>query len=414
MDAFLNRQLTSDLEQYTNSREELVTVKNLLMERFESDHIHFSLRNYLNMIDSLLEECDQAIEAFLEDDLEVYSAKQKEAFMLVGFIQDQTLTLLNDDLSMFQTYYDALNKRNNDMQYTLLFMSIAIFSLGLLISYFFSHSMTKPIYELTRTAREVAIGKLDGPKLTESNDEIGFLSQSFNKMRTDLSYFVKQIKEKSEQDKLLKEMELKSLQSQINPHFLFNTLNTISKCALLEGSDKVYKLINSISKLLRYNLGVMDKPVTLLEEINVVKEYFYIQKTRFEERVDFKVDVDDDCLLMKIPILTLQPLVENAFIHGIEPYEQRGLIEIEGYKEGEFIVLKIKDNGIGMDEQTSKSLLDQSNDRFSKSNGHSTGLGVKNVIRRLELFYQSDDLINLQSEVGKGTIIELRLPLQVK
>lgn len=158
----------------------------------------------------------------------------------------------------------------------------------------------------------------------------------------------------------------------------------------------------------------MDKPVTLLEEINVVKEYFYIQKTRFEERVDFKVDVDDDCLLMKIPILTLQPLVENAFIHGIEPYEQRGLIEIEGYKEGEFIVLKIKDNGIGMDEQTSKSLLDQSNDRFSKSNGHSTGLGVKNVIRRLELFYQSDDLINLQSEVGKGTIIELRLPLQVK
>jgi sensor histidine kinase YesM len=414
MNAFLNRQLTSDLEQYNSSREDLVAAKEQLTEKFKNEDNYISTRNFIYMIDSLLEESDLAIDAFLDDDLEVYSAKQKEAFMLVGFIQDQTLTLLNDDLSMFQTYYDALNKRNNDMQYTLLFMSFAIFTLGLLIAYLFSHSITKPIYQLTRTAREVAIGKLDGAKLLESNDEIGILSHSFNKMRTDLAYFVKQIKEKSEQDKLLKEMELKSLQNQINPHFLFNTLNTISKCALLEGSDKVYRLINAISKLLRYNLGVMDKPVTLLDEINVVKEYFYIQKTRFEDRVDFIVNVTDECYLTQIPILTLQPIVENAFIHGIEPYEQKGTIEIEGYSEGEYIVLKIKDNGIGMDEHTSKSLLDQTNERFSKSNGHSTGLGVKNVIRRLELFYQANNLISIKSAVEQGTVIELKLPKKDK
>ncbi|KHF41587.1 hypothetical protein LQ50_02445 [Halalkalibacter okhensis] len=410
MDAFLNKKMKSDQELYEHHRQELLDAKQLLKLNFLNENNYIDTRNYQNMIESLVEESDIAVQAFLEDDIEVYSAKQKEAFMVVGFIQDQTLALLNNDLSMFNTYYDAINKRNDFLTLTVLFMSIATFSFGIFIAYLFSNSITSPIHQLTRTAREVANGKLDGPKLPESNDEIGFLSKTFNQMRTDLMYFVKQIKNKSEQDKLLKEMELKSLQSQINPHFLFNTLNTISKSALIEGSEHVFRLINSLAKLLRYNLGVMEKPVTLLDELSVVQEYFYIQKTRFDDRFDFSVNVSEECHTLKMPILTLQPLVENAFIHGLEPYEQKGLIEIEGYSEGDHIVLKIRDNGVGMEQETSKRLLDKLSERSYKSSGHSTGLGVKNVLRRLELFYQGNETVVIDSEVGRGTTIELTLP----
>lgn len=412
MDAFLNKQLESDYDKYVSSREELLETKALLHEQFQNENNFIRTRNYQNLIDSFIEESDSAVKAFLEDDLQVYSLKQKEAFMLIGFIQDQTLQLLNNDLSLFNTYYDAINKRNEYMQFTIIFMSIATISLGLLIAYYFSHSMTKPINQLIRTAREVAIGKLDGPKLQETNDEIGFLSKTFNSMRTELVYYVQQIKEKSEQEKLLKEMELKSLQSQINPHFLFNTLNTISKSALIEGSEQVYKLIHSLSKLLRYNLGVIEKPVTLLEEINVVEQYFYIQKTRFEDRIDFIVNVSDECLSLEIPILTLQPLVENAFIHGIEPYEQKGVIEIEGYSEENFIILKIKDNGIGMDKKSIEKITDTSTNYQSmpSSKGHSTGIGVRNVLKRLELFYHGREKVVIESEEGVGTTFVLMLP----
>lgn len=409
METFLIRQLPTDLDQYEASRQELMDARKLLDTNFQNEVNFIDTKNYQNIIDSFIEESDSAVNALLEDDIGAYSASQKEAFMLIGFIQDQTLTLLNEDLSMFQTYYNAINKRNDYVQLTLVFMTIAALSFGLLITYLFSHHITHPIYQLTRAAREVARGKLDGPTLPESNDEIGFLSKTFNKMRTDLAHNVRQLKEKSEQEKLLKEMELKSLQSQINPHFLFNTLNTISKYALINGSEQIYKLINSISKLLRYNLGAMDKPVTLSDEISVVQEYFYIQKTRFQDRVDFNVNVSDECLSLELPILTLQPLVENAFIHGIEPYEQKGVIEIEGYSQGECVVLKIRDNGIGMDRETHHMLLNKSTNT-SRSTGHSTGLGVKNVFRRLELFYQSKGRISIDSEIGTGTTIELVLP----
>lgn len=409
METFLNKQLPTDFDQYQISRQELIDAKELLETSFQNESNLIDTNNYQNIIDSFIEECDSAVALFLEDNIVGYSTSQKEAFMLIGFIQDQTLSLLNEDLSMFQTYYGAINTRNEYMQLTFLFMTITTLSFGLLITYLFSHNITQPIYQLTRVAREVASGKLDGPNLPESNDEIGFLSKTFNKMRTDLAHNVRQLKEKSEQEKLLKEMELKSLQSQINPHFLFNTLNTISKYSLINGSEQIYRLINSISKLLRYNLGAMTKPVTLSDEISVVQEYFYIQKARFQDRVDFDVNVSSECLSQKLPILTLQPLVENAFIHGIEPYEQKGVIEIEGYTQGEFVVLKIRDNGIGMDQNTRRMLLDKSTNT-SQSTGHSTGLGVKNVFRRLELFYQSKVRISIHSEVGNGTTIELMMP----
>src|SRR5699024_7203847 len=184
-----------------------------------------------------------------------------------------------------------------------------------------------------------------------------------------------------------KDMEIKHLQNQINPHFLFNTLNTLSKMAYLEDAKTTSSLIESVATLLRHNLGEIDKSVTLRDEVEVVKGYFHIQKTRFSERITFEYDVDENCLDRQIPRLTLQPLVENAFIHGIED----------------------RDDGVGMSQSTVDQIISL-NVNENEHVGHSTGIGLTNVIRRLQLFFKVDEIIEIDSKLNQGTIVRLLLP----
>ncbi|WP_100407302.1 sensor histidine kinase [Bacillus solitudinis] len=415
MNVYLNKKAIEDLKEYNVRRDQLLSLQKNLETELLNQSNSVSVNNYQNMLESLIEESDLAISTFLNDDIETYSVKQREALKLHGFIQEETLMLLNNELTEFQSFYDAMNKRNAYMESMGIAMFSGTFLMGLLFAFIFSNDITKPIHRLTGAAREIASGNLEGLDIHSGRkDELGFLTKTFNQMRKDLHYLVRQIKDKSEQEKLIKEMELKSLQSQINPHFLFNTLNTIAKTAYIEGSERIYMLITSIAKLLRYNLSQIDKPVTLADEINIVKEYFFIQKARFDNRVDFTIQVDENCLLQKIPILTLQPLVENAFIHGIEPYEQEGKIEIEGFMKDNTFYLRIKDNGIGMDEAVSRILMANPTERLVKSSGHSTGIGLNNVIRRLQMFYQHDDILRIHSIKGEGTMIELKLPITIE
>lgn len=410
MNLYLNSNRSNDLDDYRDQRSKLILFNKKMEAEIKNNQNKVSVDNYQNMVNSLVQESDLAIDNFSIGDIESYSMQQREALKLLGFIQEETLLLLNNELTDFHSFYGAMSKRNSFMNSMGIAMFSGTFLTGFLFAFLFSNSITKPIHQLTTTAREIAKGKLDGKDIRSSRkDELGFLTQTFNQMRGELDYHVRQIKSKSEQEKLLKEMELKSLQSQINPHFLFNTLNTISKTAYLDGSDHISNLITSLSKLLRYNLSHIEKPVTLLDEINIVKEYFFIQKARFEERVQFSIDIPEDCLSVQMPILTLQPLVENAFIHGIEPFEKQGKIEINAYKEDEDVFVLIRDNGIGIDEQTMNLLKDRSLDRMPKFEGHSTGIGLNNVIRRLEMYYQSGQAVSIFSEKDKGTTIKIKL-----
>ncbi|WP_026672536.1 sensor histidine kinase [Alkalihalobacterium bogoriense] len=409
MNTYLIKKTPEDLEQFYESRQQLKLAQARLDTELMNTNNYVIVKNYQRMIESLIEESDMTIGMFMNEEIERYSVRQAESLKLLGFIQENTLNIVNDELTQFHSYYEAMNHRNHYMQSMGFAMFSGTFFMGFLFALLFSNGITRPINRLTAAAREIAGGKLDGKELVSyRNDELGFLTSTFNKMRKDLVYLVRQIKDKSEQDKLVKEIELKSLQSQINPHFLFNTLNTIAKLAYIEGSEKVYQLINSISKLLRYNLSRIEEPVLLEDEIKVVEEYFFIQKTRFGERVNFSVNVDYSCRKLRIPILTLQPLVENAFIHGIEPLEKEGHIEIEAYIDNQDVLIKIRDNGIGMTDEVRASFLDQ--EKKHVSTGHSTGLGLGNVIRRLQLYYQREDVFTIYSKVHDGTVIELRLP----
>ncbi|MBS4208694.1 sensor histidine kinase [Bacillus sp. FJAT-50079] len=411
MNSFLLHKTQDDLTAFYTYRKQLKEKQRALKRTIMNGQNSVSVKNYEMMIGSFIEETDVTIGLFMSEQIESYPTRQAESFKLLSFLQDRTLQLLNDEFTQFQSYYLEMNGRNQHMEYMGFALFSASFFIVLLFSLLFSENITKPIYQLTKAAHEIALGKLDGEEINYyKKDELGFLTATFNKMRKDLIELFTQIQEKSEQEQLIKEMELKSLQSQINPHFLFNTLNTIGKLAYIEGSDRVQNLIMSLSKLLRYNLSKLEKPVKLKDELHVVQDYFFIQKTRFGPRVNFVVSVDEECLSLNIPILTLQPIVENAFIHGVESLESEGLIEIVGHADSEQVILKIIDNGVGISEETKQSLINSAHTQKHASTGHSTGLGLGNVIRRLQLFYQCEHIYSIHSEIGKGTIVELRLP----
>jgi sensor histidine kinase YesM len=404
------------LEDYDSEKQRLIRDQQNLTR--EPDTKDITLVNYKNMIDSFLEECDASIHSFQKDDINQYSSHYNEALNIAGFLQEDTLTLLNNKLTNYQKFYNQIALENHYYKLMSISLFAATFFLSTLLALWISGGITKPISLLSKAAKEISKGNFSGEdiKIT-TNDELKPLTETFNQMRTNIRQLVMEIKQKSELDKLLKEMELRSLQNQINPHFLFNTLNTVAKMAYLEEAEETSRLIVSVAALLRYNLGDLNKASTLRDEVRIVKEYFFIQQTRFGERIQFVTDIQDDCLDIDIPSLTLQPLVENAFIHGVESLEEDAIISLNIYRQMHWIYVEVKDNGVGMEEATKIKLRDyargiETEETFDpeKSNGHSTGIGVKNVLKRLQLFYHRNDIVEIDSKLNKGTTFRLIIP----
>lgn len=398
------------LGQFFKERKKLLEQKREIENGFEWLEQQ-ELNKYVHMIDTLAMEAEMTIGFVMREDIDQYTVHLRETRNISSYIQETTLNVIDLELSKYQAFNADMKKRNEAFKW----FSLSLFTTTVLLAIFFavlfSRSINVPIQMLTDAAKEVAKGNFHGADLSiRSNDELKFLGETFNQMRKNIRKLIEEIKEKHELDRLLKEMELKHLQNQINPHFLFNTLNTVSRMAYLENAQVTSRLIQSVSTLLRYSLGHLKHSVPLREEVKVVKEYFHIQKTRFADRIAFQTDIDEQLLDVQIPSMTLQPLVENAFIHGIEPMEDGGIIRLKIYKKDHRIIVEVADNGAGMTKEQLQRLLQTNNDSRSKPSGHTTGLGVHNVIRRLELFYQKEDVVEIYSEPGKGTNIMLKLP----
>ncbi|AGT33539.1 histidine kinase [Geobacillus genomosp. 3] len=372
--------------------------------------------NYEHMIESLLEEAALTVYHFEAGNISLYSDHLHETMNIASFLQEETLHLIDDELTAYQHQYDEVARRNRYFRYMGMGLFVTTLCLGVLLAVFFSGSLTKPIIELAHAARAIGAGRLDGPDVEPAaSDELRLLAVTFNDMRRSLKQLIAEMEQKAELDRLVKELELKSLQSQINPHFLFNTLNTVSKMAYLEEAEQTSRLIEAVAAILRYNLGDLQRTVTLADEVRIAREYFFIQQTRFFDRIKFTLEAEPSCLGQPLPPLTLQPLIENAFIHGIESYEHGAELAVTIYEQDRRIIVEVKDNGVGMDGQV-KAVLDalirgeEWSVRREQGRGHSTGIGLRNVIRRLQLFYGVMDVAEIESASGKGTTVRLRLP----
>jgi signal transduction histidine kinase len=274
-----------------------------------------------------------------------------------------------------------------------------------------SKVLIRPINEMVRTAGEITRGNLDIPDIALSGpDELVFLERSMNQMKTSLREWMQTTSRNAELEKQLARRELEKtrakrelerarfrlLQAQINPHFLFNTLNTISRTALFEHADTTVDLIEKLSQIFRYSLEYRDD-VRLGEELQFIERYLAIQKARFGERVRSSVSCPDELLDVRIPPLIIQPFVENAIIHGLEPLEEGGELMVRVFPEQARIVITVTDTGVGMDG--------------ASASGDSGHIGMKNVHERIHLYYRGLARVSVgPGPLEKGTSVQIFLP----
>ena len=282
-------------------------------------------------------------------------------------------------------------------------VALGLIAVALVISSEIARNITFPIQKLRDSMKRVQQGDFSAAELeVYSDNEIGSLTRSFNVMTHKIQDLMAQNIQEQEQKR---KIELKALQSQINPHFLYNTLDSIIWMAEGKKNEEVVLMTASLARLLRQSISIENELVTIGQEIEYVRSYLTIQKMRYKDKLEFEINVDPRITHAQIIRLVLQPIVENAIYHGLKYKESKGMLKVHGYELGERIIIDITDDGVGMDEETLKHIYDK-----HKVNYHSNGVGVYNVQQRLVLYYGKEYGIIYHSEKGKGTTATVVIP----
>ncbi len=300
-------------------------------------------------------------------------------------------------------YSDIRNVERN----VIILVSVFVF-VSLLISIFTASAMTMPLKKLTRMMKIVEQGDFKISFSTKYDDEIGQLGKSFNHMLMMIDQLLDTIYLTQERKK---EAELYMLQSQINPHFIYNTLESIRMLA--ESNDDIYvsKSLFTLGKLLRYSVDINNKIVSVKDEVDYLNNYLYLQNFRFSNRLQFNINLDNELYEYKILKLLFQPIVENAIQHGLEPQFNTGVITITGYKTSEGICFDISDNGVGISEYQLIEINEIINDFSNTIDGSKMkSIGLRNINERIKLHYGESYGIQIISAEGKGTLVRLNLP----
>ena len=272
----------------------------------------------------------------------------------------------------------------------------AVFSILMLI--ILIRLLVRGIVQLKDTMRKVEEGNLQIQLESESNDEIGELIRGFNKMISKINELIEQVYEGQIRQK---DYEMKALQAQINPHFLYNSLSLINWKAIETGQEDISKITLALSSFYRTALNKRNNVLTFGEEIENLRSYLEIQLMMHDYEFDVEIHVEEEVKQYKTLNLILQPMIENAIEHGIDlKMDGRGKITVDLYREGTEIVLKVADNGVGMEEEAIKTILTK----------QSRGYGLRNVNERIKLYYGEEYHLVITSKIGEGTQITLRVP----
>lgn len=302
-------------------------------------------------------------------------------------------------------------KNRTEIQLTYMLIAAGIIVFSMLLALWLSGEITKPVKDLEKSMKEVQKGNFRPVNASmEGNNEIASLGRSFGIMTEKIGQLMD---ENVREQRAKRKSELKALQAQINPHFLYNTLDSIIWMAESGKNQEVVKMTSALSKLLRQSIGNEDEIVTIRKEMEYTSNYLAIQKMRYRDQLEYIIDVDEEILDQEIVKLVIQPLVENAIYHGIKYVEGKGMLIILGSMRGGKVVLSIQDNGPGMDQETLKHILEKKEAPAGKAkkSGH---VGVYNVHNRIQLYYGKEYGLFYESAPGMGTCVYITIPATEK
>ena len=307
-----------------------------------------------------------------------------------------------------------------NMPYLILAISAVFMGFVMFLTKILSNALVSPAVLLAQCARKIAKNDFTGEDPSvENRDEMGELVRAFNKMKRSTKGYIDTLKENHRMSELLHreeiervEMEkqlsgarLELLKSQINPHFLFNTLNMIACMAKLEEAVTTERMISSMSSLFRYNLKTSEQIVTLARELKVVQDYMHIQQMRFGSRILYSCDLKVDAEQAMIPAFTLQPVVENAMVHGLSKKEQGGRVHVRIWEQGNRLVISVADTGLGMSEERLAEVTEAMKERRTSR----IGIGLGNIYKRIHMMYKQGEF-RIASIEGRGTVIQMFIP----
>lgn len=421
-DEYLTLKTTDSLNRFNSKYDELYQSLGSMSIVFYSEEEQIIYKNINSQLLSLNAEMDSAIIANRGRNPYETRIRYEKGKTIVDQMEESISALILVHAALSEEIYNELVEGAERLQTMMIVFLIAIAGASVLIAFRFSKSLVYPLERLTAHVSCVFMKKEDlTPVKIETGDEIGILAGGFNSMLTRIETYIQELKYKSKiegelQNKKMENLKMKNLldqtnmlalQSQINPHFLYNTLSCIAQTAMLEDANDTYTLLITVSDMMRYNLISLDRQSTIGQEIENVKRYFYIQKARYRERLNYQINIEEPGLRMfEIPRLTIQPFVENAIIHGLESSENEGIVLIRVFETNGRVCIEIADNGVGMDAQIRSELLEETGKR-----GHTTGIGVRNVVERLRLYYREYDIIRIESTPDIGTKITFLLPI---
>lgn len=383
------KRIVTGLETLTNSPDN--------MNRLESAQKYIAnLENYIERIKENLEEGNK-----YEDNLEIW---ENDVQIVTSLLRE----------TIFQyVFYEIRDIQQARAEYQEFYITMLRFSvvafvviMGLIVflSYYIPQSITKPIRKLSEVTDQVAKGNLSVRSDVRSGAEVTMLNDSLNTMIDKIEALLEQV---TKEQVSLRKAEFELLQSQINPHFLYNTLDTIVWLAESGDQKRVVSMVGSLSDFFRASLNQGKDIVTIKEELQHVRSYLEIQQIRYQDILQYEIDVPEDLNGFMIPKITIQPLVENALYHGIKNKRGLGKIMITGVKEKEYFRLIIEDNGIGINKERLMQVRKEiNNNRMEGKDIY----GLYNVNERIRLNFGEEYGITIESNYGEGTTVSVKLP----
>lgn len=424
VDNYLATKSSDSFVQYLNLSSTLNQISNKYAYGKSLNSAYLQLQNISSMLGAYTEIADEAVAYKRGRNTEKYLESFAELLLVGEQIDRKVEAVQSWDFSLNLQTHQALSKQLVTIRLGLVSMTVLLIILSVLFVISFSRNVTRPIAELSSRVEEISRGHY----VLEPSEEVYFkeasvLEAAFINMAVNIKRYIEELKDKVEtenqlrrseteklrMENLLNQAELMALQSQINPHFLFNTLNAGLQLATIENANRTSLFLEDLSDMFRYNIQKLDNQVTVKDEFRNAHNYYDIMKVRFGEALEFEFELDHEVEDVTMPPLILQPLIENALIHGFKSQMTAGVIRVKAYPDQNWVLLVVEDNGDGIQEDVLEELNRKT---FSKTpkGGHTTGLGLENVYERLKHYYQNKCEMTFESVYGQYTKVILKIP----